>query len=84
MLQGSAAEGANYSPSEETLQTFWQHCEDILGRTAMELPEPSLDADTQEQHLAHAKLEQVQTPFFLLQLVCYCVNAALLLATKQN
>lgn len=60
MLQGSTAEGASYSPTEETLQTFWQHCENILGRTAVELPEPSLDADTQEQHLAHAKLEQVE------------------------
>ena len=68
MLQGSTAEGASYSPTEETLQTFWQHCEDILGRTAVELPEPSLDADTQEQHLAHAKLEQVEMPS-----PCQCV-----------
>ena len=57
--QGGPAEAAGYSPSEETLQRFWEHCEDILGRAAVEVPEPSLDADSQAQRLQHAKLEQV-------------------------
>lgn len=58
-MQGGAAEAAGYSPSEETLQRFWEHCEDILARAAVEVPEASLDADTQAQRLEHAKLEQV-------------------------
>ena len=41
------------------MQRFWEHCEDILGRAAAEVPEASLDADTQAQRLQHAKLEQV-------------------------
>ena len=58
-IQGGAAEAAGYKPSEESLQRFWEHCEDILSREAVEVPEASLDADTQAQRLAHAKLEQV-------------------------
>ncbi|DBB17328.1 TPA: hypothetical protein ACH3X3_014371 [Trebouxia sp. C0006] len=57
-LHGGAAEAAGYKPSEESLQRFWEHCEDILSREAVEVPEASLDADTQAQRLAHAKLEQ--------------------------
>ncbi|KAL3143333.1 hypothetical protein ABBQ38_002169 [Trebouxia sp. C0009 RCD-2024] len=57
-LEGGPAEAAGYSPSEETLQRFWEHCEDILGRAAVEVPEASLDADSQAQRLQHAKLEQ--------------------------
>ncbi len=57
-MQGGAAEGAGYKPSEESLQRFWEHCENILDRAAVEVPEASLDADTQAQRLAHAKLEQ--------------------------
>ena len=59
-LQGGLAEAAGYTPSEETMQQFWEHCEDILGRAATEVPEASLDADTQTHRLAHAKLEQVR------------------------
>jgi len=59
LIQGGAAEAAGYKPSEETLQRFWEHCEDVLGREAVEVPEASLDADTQAQRFAHAKLEQV-------------------------
>lgn len=58
-MQGGAAEAAGYSPGEETMQQFWEHCEDILGRAAGEVSEASLDADTQAQRLQHAKLEQV-------------------------
>ncbi|DBA75127.1 hypothetical protein WJX77_008338 [Trebouxia sp. C0004] len=57
-LHGGAAEAAGYKPSEETLQRFWEHCEDILSREAGEVPEASLDADTQAQRFANAKLEQ--------------------------
>ena len=59
LVQGGAAEAAGYKPSEESLQRFWEHCEAILSREAVEVPEASLDADTQAQRLAHAKLEQV-------------------------
>ena len=45
------------------MQRFWEHCEDILGRAAAEVPEASLDADTQAQRLQHAKLEQVPSGF---------------------
>lgn len=62
-MQGGAAEAAGYNPSEETMQQFWEHCEDILGRAAGEVPEASLDADTQAQRLQHAKLEQVPRCF---------------------
>lgn len=62
-MQGGAAEAAGYSPSEETMQRFWEHCEDILGRAAAEVPEASLDADTQAQRLQHSKLEQVPSCF---------------------
>lgn len=57
-LNGGLAEAAGYTPSEETMQQFWEHCQDILGRAATEVPEASLDADTQTQRLAQAKLEQ--------------------------
>ena len=45
------------------MQRFWEHCEEILGRAAGEVPEASLDADTQAQRLQHAKLEQVPSCF---------------------
>lgn len=61
-VQGSPAEAAGYSPSDETLQGFWNHCQDILSRAAVEVPEPSLDANSQEELKAHAKLEQVCKP----------------------
>lgn len=61
LVQGGAAEAAGYKPSEESLQRFWEHCEAILSREAVEVPEASLDADTQAQRLAHAKLEQVHS-----------------------
>ena len=65
-MQGGAAEAAGYRPSEETLQRFWEHCEDILARAAVEVPEASLDADTQAQRLEHTKLQQV--------LSCFCLK----------
>ena len=58
-VQGGPAEAAGYKPSEEALQRFWEHCENILSRIAVEVPEASLDADSQAQRLEHAKLEQV-------------------------
>ena len=58
-MQGGPAEAAGYSPSEESMQRFWEHGEDVLSRAAVEVPEASLDADTQAQRLAQAKLEQV-------------------------
>lgn len=75
-VQGGPAEAAGYSPNEGTLQRFWEHCEDILSRAAAEVPEASLDADSQAQRLQHAKLEQV-LPALLTSsggvCVCLCV-----------
>lgn len=63
-MQGGAAEAAGYSPSEETMQWFWERCEDILDRWIPQVPEASLDADTQAQRLQHAHSEKVPScPF---------------------
>ncbi|KAA6430018.1 MAG: hypothetical protein FRX49_00449 [Trebouxia sp. A1-2] len=81
-LHGGAAEAAGYKPSEESLQRFWEHCEDILSREAVEVPEASLDADTQAQRFAHAKLEQEAEAS--IQLKCEAVCAVGRLVAFQS